>query len=121
MERHERDFKGVWIEREIWLSQQLSLVEKVLFTEIRSLDNERGCYASNHYFAVFFNVSDRQIRTYIASLQEKGFITVTIRNHNERTIRVTGRYARVPALEVRRIREAKAAMVQRFNLNRARG
>lgn len=55
------NLRGLWIEREIWLSPQLSLVEKVLFTEIRSLDNERGCYASNHYFAVFFSVSDRQI------------------------------------------------------------
>src|SRR5512145_1551891 len=63
MERPARDFKGVWIPREIWLSPTLSLMEKVLFVEIHSLDNERGCYASNRHFAAFFGVSERQIRT----------------------------------------------------------
>ena len=56
----ERDFKGVWIPREIWLSEELSLMEKILFVEIHSLDNERGCFASNQYFADFFGMSDRE-------------------------------------------------------------
>ncbi len=47
MERSERDFKDVWIPREIWLSTELSLMEKVLFVKIHSLDNERGCFASS--------------------------------------------------------------------------
>src|SRR6266480_3647755 len=93
MERTQRDFKGVWIPREVWLSEELSLMEKVLFVEIHSLDNERGCFASNRYFAEFFGVSPRQIGTYVASLKEKGFISFTIQNQNERTIRVTGKYA----------------------------
>ena len=38
MPKPERDFKGIWIPKEIWLSEQLSLVEKVLFVEIHSLD-----------------------------------------------------------------------------------
>src|SRR6266498_4318817 len=70
MERPQRDFKGIWIPREIWLSDQLSLMEKVLFVEIHSLDNERGCFASNKYFADFFSMSERQIRTHIGSLKE---------------------------------------------------
>ena len=48
MSRHERDFKGVWIPKEIWLSADLSLTEKALFVEIHSLDNERGCFASTN-------------------------------------------------------------------------
>ena len=35
MEKHPRDFKGVWIPKEIWLTDQLSLMEKVLFVEMR--------------------------------------------------------------------------------------
>jgi len=89
----ERDFKGVWIPREVWLSAELSLMEKVLFVEIHSLDNERGCFASNRYFAEFFGMSPRQIASYVASLKEKGYISVTIVNQNERTIHVTGKYA----------------------------
>ena len=61
MEKTQRDFKGMWIPKEIWLSDKLSLMEKVLFVEIHSLDNERGCFASNRYFAEFFNISERQI------------------------------------------------------------
>src|SRR5437764_392227 len=105
MANTERDFKGIWIPKEIWLSPSLSLMEKVLFVEIHSLDNERGCFASNRYFAEFFGVSPRQIATYVASLKEKGFVTVTIRNQNERTIRAAGKYRRVPDSELRQLRD----------------
>lgn len=37
-----RDFKGVWIPKEIWLSTELTLQEKVMLVEIDSLDNEDG-------------------------------------------------------------------------------
>src|ERR1700730_18461498 len=115
MERHERDFKGVWIPREIWLSDELSLIEKVLFVEIHSLDNERGCFASNRYFAEFFSVSPRQIATYVASLKEKGFITVTIHNQNERIIHAAGKYARVSEEAWRELREKKDALTRRLS------
>ena len=64
MEKPSRDFRGIWIPKEIWESNQLSIMEKVLFVEIHSLDNERGCYASNRYFSEFFHVSERQIQTH---------------------------------------------------------
>src|SRR5687767_13482843 len=121
MERGQRDFKGVWIPKEIWLSGKLSLMEKVLFVEIHSLDNERGCFASNNHFAEFFGVSHRQIRTYISSLKEKGFITITIRNRNERVIRTTGKYARVPDTELRRLRQDHADLIHSMTLGGGRG
>ena len=102
--RYERDFKGVWIPREIWLSEELSLMEKVLFVEIHSLDNERGCFASNRHFSEFFGVSERQIATYIASLKKKGFIESTVVNGFERTIRVTGKYAYPNSTERKKLR-----------------
>jgi hypothetical protein len=101
MERIERDFKGIWIPKEIWLSPSLTLMEKVLFVEIHSLDNERGCFASNDYFGSFFGISGRQIRNVIGSLKSKGFVTVTVRNRNERVIRTAGKYRRI-SLEERR-------------------
>jgi hypothetical protein len=105
MERQQRDFKGIWIPKEVWLSDQLSLMEKVLFVEIHSLDNERGCFASNKYFAEFFGMSARQISTHIASLKTKGFIETQIVNLNERTIRVAGKYKRVPDHEFKKLRQ----------------
>ncbi len=46
-------------------------MEKVIFAEIHSLDNEDGCYASNAYLGDLFGVSGRQIGKHIASLKKK--------------------------------------------------
>lgn len=35
-----RDFKGIWIPKDIWLSDKLTLQEKIMYIEIDSLDNE---------------------------------------------------------------------------------
>jgi len=37
----ERNFKGIWIPKEIWLNEKLSLQEKVFLVEIASLDNDK--------------------------------------------------------------------------------
>ena len=113
---YERDFKGVWIPKDIWLSRELSLMEKVLFVEIHSLDNARGCFASNRHFAEFFDVSERQIRTYIGSLRTKGYITVTITNHHERVIRTAGRHARVSDERLRQYRVNYGRLVDKLTI-----
>ena len=74
----DRDFKGVWIPKNIWLSKDLTLQEKVFFVEIDSLDNENGCFASNSYFAEFFGLSTRRVSSIIKSLCDKGLIKSTI-------------------------------------------
>ncbi len=121
-----RDFKGVWIRKEIWLSKDLSLQEKALFVEIQSLDNERGCFASNKHFAEFLGVSDRQVRTYLNRLEEKGYIRITIKNRNQRVIRARGGYRRssdeglldvepqVDEETKQKIEEAKREITKRF-------
>jgi hypothetical protein len=42
-----RDFKGVWIPKDVWLDHNLTWMEKLLLVEIDSLDAEKGCFASN--------------------------------------------------------------------------
>ena len=121
MLRPERDFKGIWIPKEIWISQQLSLMEKVLFVEISSLDNERGCFASNRYFAEFFGISERQIRTYVGTLKEKGFVSVSIQNRNERVIRVVGKYARVKEEELQVLKNGRHALIHKLSFKAVRG
>ena len=91
-------------------------MEKVLFVEIHSLDNERGCFAGNEYLARFFAVSARQIRTYIGSLKEKGFISVTIRNRNERVIRTTGRYRRISNEEINDLKRQQIELAKKFKI-----
>lgn len=75
----DRNFKGIWIPKEIWLAENLTLQEKVLLVEIDSLDNEEtGCYASNNYFSKFFGMTPGRISQIINGLVEKGFISTQL-------------------------------------------
>ena len=69
-----RDFKGVWIPKEIWLNKELTALDKVIFTEISSLDNEEHCSASNKYLAEFCGCSERKVSDTIRKLKDMGFI-----------------------------------------------
>jgi hypothetical protein len=71
----ERDFKGVWIPKEVWLDENLTWMEKLLLVEIDSLDKEKGCFASNKYFAEFFQLSPSRISELVSQLVCKGYIT----------------------------------------------
>ena len=70
-----RNFKGVWIPKDIWLDENLTWMEKLLLVEIDSLDAEKGCFASNDYFAKFFQLSKSRISDLIGQLVSKGYIT----------------------------------------------
>ena len=78
MEKHNRQFEGIWIPKEIWLSNDLTLQEKVFLVEIKSLDNEQGCFATNGYFSEFFGISKTRVSLVIKSLIDKGYIRSTI-------------------------------------------
>lgn len=70
----DRDFKGVWIPREIWCNREISLTEKALLTEIESFDKNKGCYASNKYFAEFLDVSESKVKEALKHLRELGYV-----------------------------------------------
>ena len=71
-----RAFKGIWIPKEIWLSTDLKVMEKLVLVEIDSLDNEEGCFASNDHFSKFFSLSKNRCSEIIKSLEKKGYITI---------------------------------------------
>lgn len=73
-----RDFKGVWIPKEIWLSENLNLQEKCLLVEIDSLSNLGKCYASNAHFAKFLGLSKDRISKLISGLVDKKYVEVTL-------------------------------------------
>lgn len=83
-----RDFKGVWIPKEIWLNTELSITDKVLLAEIDSLDNENHCTASNEYFSEFFKVSVPTISRSIKKLKDLGFIETKMVNSNTGSYRI---------------------------------
>lgn len=72
-----RDFKGVWIPKAIWLDKRLSALDKVILVEIDSLDSsEEGCYASNQHLAKFCQCTETKISTSIKKLVELGYIEI---------------------------------------------
>lgn len=74
----ERDFKGVWIPKEIWLDDRLNALDKVILTEIDSLDQgESGCYASNKYIAEFCQCSEVKVSRAISKLIKIGYLKLS--------------------------------------------
>lgn len=67
-----RDFKGIWIPREIWLRDDLSSQEKCLWAEIYSLyDREKGgCYASEDYLCEFMKVKRSRLYEILKKLKK---------------------------------------------------
>lgn len=72
----QRGFKGVWIPKEIWLAEDISWIEKLFLTEINSLDNNDGCFASNSHFSKFFHMSTNRCSEIITSLQQKNYVNI---------------------------------------------
>lgn len=72
-----RDFKGVWIPKEVWLDTRLNALDKVILMEIDSLDQgEKGCYASNEHLATFCQCSKTKVSTAISKLIECGYVYI---------------------------------------------
>lgn len=70
----DRDFKGVWIPKEIWLNSNLTITEKCLLVEIESLSKNGECFASNEHFAEFLGMHKNNVSRMITSLIEKGYL-----------------------------------------------
>lgn len=74
---NERGFKGVWIPKEVWLDRRLNALDKIILTEIDSLDNgERGCWASNKRIAEFCQCSESKVSKSISHLIKCGYLYV---------------------------------------------
>ena len=83
----ERAFKGIWIPKEIWLTKDLTLQEKVFLVEIDSLDNEQGCFASNNYFADFFGITYSRASQIINNLKDKGYVNISFERQGRHIIK----------------------------------
>lgn len=65
----ERDFKGIWVPKEIWLDTRLNALDKIILAEIDSLDKgDVGCFASNEYIAQFCQCSASKVSISIQKL-----------------------------------------------------
>lgn len=99
MENQKRDFKGIWIPKEIWLDTRLNATEKIILVEIDSLDSsERGCWASNKHLAEFCQCSERTVSNAISKLVEYGYIY--IKSFDGRNREIKSKYTLPSSLEI---------------------
>jgi hypothetical protein len=83
-----RDFKGIWIPKELWLDKRLNHFEKILLAEIDSLDcSTDHCYADNEYFENMFEVGVKTIQRGISKLKELGLISQVSFNGRDRILK----------------------------------
>lgn len=71
----DREFKGVWIPKDVWLDDRLNMLEKGILIEIDSLDrSEDGCWAGNEYLANFCQCSPWKVSNAVSKLIQLGYI-----------------------------------------------
>jgi len=85
-----RRFRGIWIPREIWLDETMTLLEKCVLAEVDSLAVGPGgcCTATNRYLALFFQVTERHIKRPIAALAKRGLLRIEKIGRNRRRLYV---------------------------------
>lgn len=99
-----RDFKGVWIPKEVWLDTRLNALDKVILIEIDSLDQgKKGCYASNEHLAEFCQCSKTKVSTAISKLIECGYLYIQSFDGRKRELK-----SRLSNFERQNIRNCKA-------------
>lgn len=86
-----RDFKGIWLPKEIWLDDDLNATDKIIFAEIDSLDVEdsEGCFASIEYLANFCKCSITKVSTSISKLIELGYVKVVKTDGRKRWLKTS--------------------------------
>lgn len=75
---NERDFKGVWIPKEIYVNRDLNPTEKFLLVEIDSLAKNGECFASNEHFAQFLQISKDRVSKLLTKLRRMGLIEIVL-------------------------------------------
>ena len=79
--RMNRDFKGIWIPKAIWMISDLKPTYRVFLAEIDSLDQGQGCYAELKHFMKMFGLSKSRCSEIITMLEKEGYITIETKNN----------------------------------------
>jgi hypothetical protein len=75
----EREFKGVWVPKEIYLHEGLTPTDKFLLVEIDSLSKNGECFASNEHFSKFLGITKKHVSKLISKFVNMGLITVDLK------------------------------------------
>jgi hypothetical protein len=85
-EKYER-FSGVFVPREVLLDNELSANAKLIFAIVQSLDNDRGCFASNEYIGGMVGICDSAVRASLSVLEDRKYIVRHIDSDGNRSIK----------------------------------
>lgn len=81
-----------WVQYQLTKSifkKGLTPIESLILRSIEALDNGKGCFATNEYFASFFEINVYTVSRNITKLKDKGYITVRLeRKNNNKTKRI---------------------------------
>ena len=67
-------------------NDDLTYLEKIVLAKITNLDNDKGCFATNKYFADLLSTSINSVSKTINSLKNMGLIKVEITDNTHRSI-----------------------------------
>ena len=67
-------------------NDDLTYMQKVILAKITNLDNDKGCFATNRYFADLLSTSINSVSKTINQLKNMGFIEVTITDNTDRSM-----------------------------------
>lgn len=91
----ERDFKGVWIPKAVWLDRRLSALDKLILSGIVCICavDEYDCFASNKAIADFCGCSESKVTKSIFLLASIGYLQIKSFDGRERRVNVPPEYA----------------------------
>ena len=113
-----RDFKGVFIPKDIWCNPEIDGDAKLMWGEIFALDNSFGCIASNEHFMEMFGwKNDRKVQREISKLKKLGLITVEHdKRKDDRVIRVVGKYRHLNKDHMSDLEAMRAELTRGFRM-----
>lgn len=70
-----KEFTGIWIPREVWEDERLSMYDKIVMSVVSGLARgENGCFATNKHLADFCKFSERQVCKSVGVLVSLGYL-----------------------------------------------
>jgi hypothetical protein len=101
-----RDFKGIWIPKEVWLDERLTALDKMILMEIDSLDvGEEGCYASNNHLAEFCQCTETKVSLSIKKLIDLDYIEIISFDGRKRYIKMKRQTLKKLKADFKKIKE----------------
>jgi len=76
--------------------KDLTVIEVNILKAIETLDKGTGCFATNAYFAEYFNLHPVTVSKNINSLKDKGYINIYFERKNREKVKRTIRIAQHP-------------------------